>query len=1373
MGADRDDGGGEAPRGLLRAALAPANRAYVASAAMFLLAAVLVLSTTGGGRNGDDVVVAMMRARDAASSKGFTEHVEKSVREDVDGFVKRLPRAALPPPPPLGPKAPVDPNALVMMQAEQISTNELYLSEFTSKQANRVKRAHVEHAQAPDAPPTPLSEEELEQIQKAEEHAREVDETPSNGYQPPPGPAAPVVNWESFLDTAFNSPPPLPTIPPFSPTTPIPPPPNPSSPPAPAYAPPYPPPMPPVPPIPPMPPRGNDASLLELSVVSVDKSRNWDSYQDEFVDGETLDCHKWETPEQLNTEKSRAAAMGRPYREETCDKWMTHAMAPAFRPEQFAYAIAVPNEVTEVQIHYKARAVGVGCPCIRVMGGGVAAFDDTVVHKDKFELPESQLGTEYTLFKRDAVGGVQQNDAPPPVKKYPGNLPEEPSPPPWVLRGRSLGRRLLRKRAKKRYKALPTNTQPGLGLPEPNPELAGVYTPTSSTLKAEISYGKDGTRQGLSEGQVLHPGMNLVVLEVTAQDQRTVQRYELHINRLSPKLHGQLANVWCLIGGHLEDGFLRGAKRVNVEPVDGTAGGVGSRMEPGVFNYRCMLPEVDDEIMQSGSTDVRLEVLPFAGVKAMDETIDKAVHVRVNGIPIVPHTAQGGKSDQAISRPLEAPFFPHAAEYEVIVSAPDGVTVNTYTFSMSRKAQPAPKHKVELESLRVFLGRNYSKDEHEQIEVPIEPNFDPDTTTYTAKMPMGAEWVYIVPTLPRDRATGKPNKNHWYLDVADAKANAVLMMNVPDGSATEELQLDTKFGVPNHFQIRVYSDPTLNYFTDMNQRASDQAQTNSQRRQALKRVTTLAEYPPKIIKETNPPGLRLYNVILMYTVTPPAPPRYEPPPAPPPQDMDCQLRSITIEQGELYEPFRPDLRRVVAYVPEDLEAAEVYWKAISPYAISGHLMNVPTLSADRISPVAPHYGTKDRFRAYRLYQKSQSMLSARGGVEVESSEGITFDTLSEAERRIVCGEITEMSDTIKRNGYNATKTVPISPENCKVASNAAPLLVGINDFGIRSVVEKKVLSETRDKKSVTGYGSKTDTSTAACDYFVRVIRKQREDLLYLESLEFYATENVDTQGRLKMQDEIVSKDGKVVGVPPEQAGELEPPFEPSIYHYTLMLPHDMSTVAVRPKLRRCALNCDGYDNQAYMMAWNKTNVIVRSMWENKPGKNPAKVPSTVPGFGADVGIIRIPIPWPQVAEYTFTVTSPAGDVVYREKESGLARTYTVNIHRLGLNSPPPPSPPPPEPPSPWPPNPPPPPSPFAPYWPPNPPPPPSPPPPKPPHAPDAPYPPYGPPDLPPTPPPPPPLPWKQMVQKRLSVAQADLKDYVKEKKIDERDGFAE
>ena len=89
----------------------------------------------------------------------------------------------------------------------------------------------------------------------------------------------------------------------------------------------------------------------------------------------------------------------------------------------------------------------------------------------------------WMFFKRDAVGGVQQNDAPPPVKKYPGNLPEEPSPPPWVLRGRSLGRRLLRKRAKKRYKALPTNTQPGLGLPEPNPELAGVYTPTSSTLK--------------------------------------------------------------------------------------------------------------------------------------------------------------------------------------------------------------------------------------------------------------------------------------------------------------------------------------------------------------------------------------------------------------------------------------------------------------------------------------------------------------------------------------------------------------------------------------------------------------------------------------------------------------------------------------------------------------------------------------------------------------------------------------------------------------------------------------------------------------------------------------------------------------------------
>ena len=1450
MGADRDDER-EPRRTGANSGLLPNitnNRAFAVTAVLLVTGTLVLTNPSLFGfaqRGNDDVVVTMMRARESRSTKGLTREIEVEVRKDVEGFKSRLPRAKLPPPPPPLPPHPISAaqkkanhDALEMAQMENISPEELYLSETSAKKSVGLTRANFARVHTPPTPQAPLTQEEREHIERAEAHAREVDAIPTADNTPSPPPKAPVVDWEEFLDGTFVPPPPKAGIPPFAPMTPIPPPPTPDIPPLPDHAPPNPPPFPKLPPVPPKPPRGNDAALVELSIISIDKSRDWVGYRDTLEENEELECHKFETPEAQRREQANAARDGRPARSETCDKIITHAMAPNFRPEHLAYAVAVPNEVSEVQVRYKARAVGIGCPCIRIMGGGVAAFE-TVENPNSLDLPVSELGAEYSLFRRDeGNGGVNHNTAPPPVMT--------------ALGGR---RRLLKKKGGKGGRRRPQvrqpATQPGLGLPEPNERLAGVYTPSAATLQAQINYGDDGRRLGRSEGQVMHPGMNLLVVEVTAQDQLTVQRYELHVNRLSPKLHGLLSNVWCVIGGHLENGYLVGGKRVNVEPVDGPAvGGVASRLEPDVFHYRCLLPDIDDEIMMTGSTDARLEVVPFAGIASMAASAEKAVHVRVNGVPVVPFVAsrpalpggKGGKAgrdaakayassapewaknDQAVSRPLDAPFFPRAAEYEVMVSAPDGVTMNRYTIQMSRKEQAAPRHQgSQLESLRVYLGQNYTDAEHEAIEVPIEPRFEPETTTYTAKMPVGVEWIYIMSVLPRDRKTGKANKNHWYMDLADGKENKVLVFNQPDGERTPEYRLDTALGMPSHLMVRVYTDETLHFLTEKNANASNFDELNSERREHLKTVTTLAEFPPRVLKDLNPPGYRVYNVILPYTATPPNPPAFAPPPAPLAMETDCRLGSLSIEQGQLVEPFKPEKNRYVAYVPEELEAAEVYYRTKNPYAARNHLYAASSLSLDHL-PVSPdRYGVGDRDRAVRLQKKSLSMRSARGGVNTEDSEGITFESLEDKTERLrVCGpdpkeypsgevvpspppcrencrsawQIEEENEAIA----NATglardkiKYADAYEESCKVASNAAPLLVGFNDMAIRTTLFVEDTPEAREKGWLAGLGPKKRGATGLkkqCEYFLRVVRKQREDLLYLQSLGFYNPGTVSKTGKIQPttpylkdddQEKFVASGGglddtqaTVAGVMPDEIGELNPPFDPAIFHYTLMLPHDAAKVRVLAKLRRCTRLCEGYEHEAYMRAWNETKVMVRGTWENKPGGESA--PAAIPGYGASVGSIDIDVPWPQVSEYTFTVTSPGGDILYEtstaEREKGLARTYTVHISRLGLNSPPPPSPPPPLPPSPAPPQPPPPTNPPRPPTPPLPPPPLHPPPPNRPHRPDAPYPPYGPPDTPPSPLPPPPLPWRELVNQKLSEASKDMDAFMDAAKI-ERDEKAD
>ena len=227
-------------------------------------------------------------------------------------------------------------------------------------------------------------------------------------------------------------------------------------------------------------------------------------------------------------------------------------------------------------------------------------------------------------------------------------------------------------------------------------DIASItVTPTATDPTATITVKAAGTEEAVASGTTSSPipltvgVINTITIVVTAQDGSTTTTYRLDVIRYSAD--ATLSDLALFVGG------------VAVPP--------NPIFDPNTFNYTASAASSD--------TEMTVTVTPSSPYYSS---------ITVNGVRVKPGTASQPITLVAGDTPIN-----------VVVTAQDGVSTQTYTITVTRPASTD----ASLSGLSLSSG----------IAVPINPQFDPATPNYTAKVQYDTLFVKVTPTATDDRAT--------------------------------------------------------------------------------------------------------------------------------------------------------------------------------------------------------------------------------------------------------------------------------------------------------------------------------------------------------------------------------------------------------------------------------------------------------------------------------------------------------------------------------------------------------------------------------------------------------------------------------------------
>ncbi len=329
----------------------------------------------------------------------------------------------------------------------------------------------------------------------------------------------------------------------------------------------------------------------------------------------------------------------------------------------------------------------------------------------------------------------------------------------------------------------------------PNATTSITVTPTTADANATVQVNGTAVSSGsASQAITLNVGMNMVTVAVTAQDGTTVQTYTIAVNRALPALsnNAALSNLVPSVGAlspafvsttlTYADAVSSATASITVTPtasdanatikVNGTNVASGSAsasiaLLPGVNNVSIVVTAQDGTTVQTYTIAVNRAVQGLSnnaslsnltvsagaltpGFAANTLAYTDAVTNATSAITVTPTAADAnatikvnGATVASGSASGSIALVPGANAVNVVVTAQDGTTIQTYAITVNR-AQPALSNNAALSNLVVSTGT-------------LTPSFVSTTLNYSDAVPNATTSIAVTPTTSDANATVQVN----------------------------------------------------------------------------------------------------------------------------------------------------------------------------------------------------------------------------------------------------------------------------------------------------------------------------------------------------------------------------------------------------------------------------------------------------------------------------------------------------------------------------------------------------------------------------------------------------------------------------------------